>query len=51
MLLCKELELSPKEVIRHYDVNEKGCPRYFVDHEDEWKQFKKDVQTALKELK
>ena len=49
--LCKELELSPKEVIRHYDVNEKGCPRYFVDHEDEWKQFKKDVQTALKELK
>ena len=49
--LCKELELTSDDVIRHYDVNEKGCPRYFVEHEDEWKQFKKDVKKALKELK
>lgn len=49
--LCKELDLSSDDVIRHYDVSEKGCPRYFVDHEDQWKQFKKDVKNALKELK
>lgn len=49
--LCKELDLSANDVIRHYDVNKKGCPKYFVDHEDAWKQFKKDVKTALKELK
>ena len=49
--LCRELELSPGDVIRHYDVSEKGCPRYFVEHEDAWKQFKKDVNKALKELK
>lgn len=49
--LCLELELSPNDVIRHYDVSEKGCPKYFVDNEDAWKQFKKDVKEALKEMK
>lgn len=49
--LCKELELSPNDVIRHYDVNQKSCPKYFVDNEDEWKKFKKDVKEALKSLK
>ena len=47
--LCGELDLDEKDVIRHYDVNGKGCPRYFVDHEDAWKQFRKDVKTALKD--
>ena len=49
--LCRELELTSDDVIRHYDVNEKNCPRYFVEHEEQWKQFKKDVEKALKELK
>ncbi len=49
--LCSELDLSASDVIRHYDVSEKGCPKYFVDHEDAWKQFKKDVKEALKEMK
>lgn len=47
--LCGELKLDEKDVIRHYDVNGKGCPKYFVDNEDAWKQFRKDVKTALKE--
>ncbi len=46
--LCEELELDEKDVIRHYDVNGKACPKYFVDHEDAWKQFRKDVKEALK---
>lgn len=48
--LCKQLKLGPKDVIRHYDVNGKECPKYFVDHEDAWKQFRKDVQTAMKDV-
>ncbi len=47
--LCEELDLDEKDVIRHYDVNGKGCPKYFVDNEDAWKQFRKDVKAALKE--
>lgn len=46
--LCKELNLSSKEVIRHFDVTGKACPKYFVDHEDAWKQFRKDVKKAMK---
>lgn len=44
--LCKELNLSEKDVIRHYDVTQKVCPKYFVDHEDAWKQFLRDVKKA-----
>ncbi len=46
--LCGELELDANDVIRHYDVNGKSCPRYYVDHGDAWKQFLKDVKAALK---
>lgn len=46
--LCNELKLSAKDVVRHYDINGKICPKYFVDHEDAWGQFKKDVTEAMK---
>ncbi len=49
--LCEELKLDEEDVIRHYDVNGKNCPRDFVDHEENWKQFRKDVKAALKERK
>lgn len=32
--LCRQLKLTPGDVIRHYDVNEKLCPKYYVEHED-----------------
>lgn len=34
------------DVIRHYDVIGKECPRYFVQHEDAWAKFKADVAHA-----
>ncbi|MCI8658954.1 MAG: N-acetylmuramoyl-L-alanine amidase [Lachnospiraceae bacterium] len=46
--LCKELDLTSKDLIRHYDVNGKNCPKYYVENEDAWKQFKKDVKKAMK---
>ena len=45
--LCRELKLAPKDVIRHYDVNGKECPRYFVKNQDAWKQFLKDVKDVM----
>lgn len=49
--LCLELDLTEKDVIRHYDATGKDCPRYFVAHEDEWNAFLKDVKVELKALK
>lgn len=49
--LCSRFDISANEVIRHYDVTGKPCPKYFVEHEDKWEQFRKDVDTALKALK
>lgn len=45
--LCKKYGLSEQDVIRHYDVTGKICPKYFVDHEDAWELFKGDVKAAL----
>jgi N-acetylmuramoyl-L-alanine amidase CwlA len=48
--LCDTLGLDSADVIRHYDVTGKECPKYFVDHEDAWELFKADVQDALDNL-
>ena len=45
--LCMKFDLDSEDVIRHYDVTEKNCPRYFVENEDAWKQFRADVQAAI----
>ena len=42
--LCHRFDLSAEAVIRHYDVTGKDCPKYFVEHEDAWVQFRQDVQ-------
>ena len=45
--LCDLYGLDGKtDVIRHYDVIGKECPRYFVQHEDAWAKFKADVAHA-----
>ena len=48
--LCKRFSLEGTDVIRHYDVTGKDCPRYYVAHEDEWKQFQTDVETKKEEI-
>jgi len=47
--LCQELELTEGHVIRHYDVSGKQCPLYYVEHEDAWKQLKKEIRKKRKE--
>lgn len=46
--LCDLYGLDSDDVIRHYDVIGKECPRYFVENEDAWEQFKKDVAQRQK---
>ena len=49
--LCAKFGLTSENVIRHYDVTGKLCPLYYVEHEDAWTQFKKDVDTYLQVYK
>lgn len=37
-------DIDESHVIRHYDITKKECPRYFVQHEDKWKTFKKNIE-------
>lgn len=48
--LCSRFGLTGKDVIRHYDITGKECPKYFVDNEAAWEQFKKDVDAAIKNI-
>lgn len=41
--LCDILGFNEENIIRHYDINEKPCPLYYVENEDAWLQFKQDV--------
>lgn len=48
--LCSRFGLTSQDVIRHYDVTGKICPKYFVEHEDAWEQFKSDVDAKIAEV-
>ena len=47
--LCGKFNLTMDNVIRHYDVTGKDCPKYFVEHEDAWNAFKEDVAKYIEE--
>ena len=48
--LCQRFGLTSQDVIRHYDVTGKLCPKYFVEHEDAWEQFRADVDAKIEEI-
>lgn len=45
--LCGRYGLTTDDVIRHYDVTGKMCPKYYVKNEDAWEQFKADVNDYI----
>lgn len=45
--LMGRYDLVPEDVIRHYDVTGKACPKYYVEHEEEWLQFKENLLTYI----
>lgn len=49
--LCLKFDLDENDVIRHYDVIGKDCPKYFVENEKAWERFRKDVGKQLDRLK
>ncbi len=46
--LCDNSGLKSKDVIRHYDITGKECPKYFVTNESKWEKFLDDVKEELK---
>lgn len=49
--LCVQFNLGEEDIIRHYDVTGKLCPLYYVEHEEEWFQFRKEVMVKVEEIK
>lgn len=47
--LCEELYLTEKNVIRHYDITGKNCPKFYVEQEAEWKELLKEIKKKRKE--
>jgi len=47
--LTEKYDLGRDDIIRHYDVTGKDCPKYFVEHEDAWEQFLDNVMTYREE--
>lgn len=45
--LCRYYGLDSEDLLRHYDVSGKLCPRYYAENEDAWVQLKADVQALL----
>lgn len=45
--LVGKYDLNMDDVIRHYDVSGKECPKYFVEHESAWEDFKIDVERYI----
>lgn len=45
--LLNEYNLSPNDMLRHYDEGGKKCPLYFVEHEEAWEQFRKDLSDYI----
>lgn len=50
--LCKRYNLNPeKDIIRHYDVTKKECPKYYVKNTKAWLKLKEDVKNKMQEKK
>lgn len=47
--LCTKFGLTEENVIRHYDVTGKNCPKYYVENPDAWEQMKNDIGVQIQE--
>ena len=47
--ICCEYNLDKEDIIRHYDVNGKKCPLFYVDHKEKWEKLKDDVMDYIDE--
>lgn len=49
--LTEKYGLGRDDIIRHYDVTGKDCPKWFVEHPEDWEKFKDDVMTYREECR
>lgn len=45
--LVGRYDLETCDIIRHYDITEKACPKYYVEYPSEWEKLKKDVSLYI----
>lgn len=45
--LCKQYNIPITNVIRHYDVTGKNCPKYYVENQDAWNKLRQDIQNKI----
>ena len=45
--LCFRYSLTEEDLLRHYDITGKNCPKYYVEHEDAWNTFREDVKIYM----
>ncbi len=45
--LMGRYDLTIDQVIRHYDVTGKDCPKYYVEHEEKWDEMKADMLSYI----
>lgn len=45
--LCTRFGLDTDQVIRHYDVTGKNCPKYYVENPDAWFRMKADIAAQI----
>lgn len=45
--LCKKHGISINNVIRHFDVTGKSCPKYYVKNQNEWSKLKQDIYDKI----
>ena len=45
--LAEFYELDEEDILRHYDIRGKECPRYFVQNPEAWEEFKTEVFAPL----
>lgn len=45
--LAGKYDLETDDIIRHYDVTGKNCPKYYVEYESAWDALKMDVRNYI----
>lgn len=49
--ICVRYDLNPMEdIYRHYDITGKDCPRYWMNHPEEFYKFKRNVTRMKRDL-
>jgi N-acetylmuramoyl-L-alanine amidase len=45
--LCKMFKLTANDIVRHYDITHKPCPKTFIDQPEQFNEFKTQVNAIL----